>query len=63
MILIAPFNDLQAAEMLVDEFKDIAPSNPLVRIITNYVPGFKRVLQNTNVPIIAVSPLINDEKS
>ena len=40
-ILIAPFNDLQAAEMLVDEFKDIAAIivEPLQRIISP-VPGF-----------------------
>jgi glutamate-1-semialdehyde 2,1-aminomutase len=40
-MLIAPFNDLQAAEMLVDEFKDIAAIivEPLQRIISP-VPGF-----------------------
>ncbi|GIS14658.1 MAG: hypothetical protein CM15mP117_00900 [Alphaproteobacteria bacterium] len=40
-ILIAPFNDLQAAEMLVDEFTDIAAIivEPLQRIIPP-VPGF-----------------------
>ena len=40
-ILVAPFNDLQAAEMLVDEFNDIAAIivEPLQRIIPP-VPGF-----------------------
>ena len=40
-MLIAPFNDLQAAEMLVDEFNDIAAIivEPLQRIIPP-VPGF-----------------------
>ena len=43
------------AELIV-----LAPSNPLVSISPILeIPGFKKVLQNTNVPIIAVSPLIN----
>ena len=43
------------AELIV-----LAPSNPLVSISPIIeIPGFKKVLQNTNVPIIAVSPLIN----
>ncbi len=43
------------AELIV-----LAPSNPLVSITPIIeIPGFKKVLQNTNVPIIAVSPLIN----
>ena len=45
-ILIAPFNDLQAAEMLADEFKDIAAIivEPLQRIIPP-VPGFLQGLR------------------
>ena len=43
------------AELIV-----LAPSNPLVSISPIIeIPGFKKALQNTNVPIIAVSPLIN----
>ena len=43
------------AELIV-----LAPSNPLVSISPIIeIPGFNKVLQNTNVPIIAVSPLIN----
>ena len=43
------------AELIV-----LAPSNPLVSISPIIeIPGLKKVLQNTNVPIIAVSPLIN----
>ena len=45
-MLIAPFNDLQAAEILVDEFKDIAAIivEPLQRIIPP-VPGFLQGLR------------------
>ena len=48
-------NSIVNAELIV-----LAPSNPLVSISPIIeIPGFKKVLQNTNVPIIAVSPLIN----
>jgi LPPG:FO 2-phospho-L-lactate transferase len=46
---------LKEAELIV-----IAPSNPLVSVLPILkIPGFQAVLQETAVPILAVSPLIS----
>ena len=56
-MLIAPFNDLQAAEMLVDEFKDIAAIivEPLQRIIPpvpGFLEGLRKLCDKNNILLI-----------